>query len=253
MNRIARMRLLPLLLLLIPLSGWAQGTAATAASVPAVNVASVPAPTPFTAQYRVLRDGGVIGKATLTLSARGDDYVFSNVTRGDAGLAALLGLDVSETSRFVWQDGAARDLDYRYHMGSAFKSITRGVRFDWDTMHIAADNGKSHADYAALPGTVDRNLAVLVLAQRVAAGLRGITVVPVAMNDRVSQQHYRISAHTGTVDVPAGRYLAYSVRRSDADNGLTAWFAPPMLAPVQMEQRDGKGTVYLLQMTQPPR
>ncbi len=221
------------------------GARAPAAELPA-------APPPFTARYRVLRDGDAIGMATLSLVRDGTGYVFRNVTKGNAGLAALLGLDVSESSRFDWRSGAPLDLDYRYRMRSAFRTITRGARFDWPAARITVDNGRSQERYAALPGTVDRNLSVLVLASRVAAGMRGTTVVPVAMNDHVSQQHYAIATAPAPLQVPAGRFEAYAVQRSDADNGLRAWFAPPMLAPVRMEQRDGKGTVYLLELEQAP-
>ena len=221
---------------------------------PLAIAAQAAAPAPFSAQYRVLRDGDAIGQATLSLSnARNGEYVFSNVTRGSAGLAALLGLDVSESSRFRWHDDAVQDLGYRYHMQSAFKSITRSTAFDWPGGRITLRDGHAQQHYAAVPGTVDRNLAVLVLALHVAAGARGTVVVPVAMADHVSQQHYAIAATPVGVRVPAGDYQAYAVQRSDADNGLRAWFAPPMLAPVRMEQRDGKGTVYLLELERAPR
>ncbi|MCK9367770.1 MAG: DUF3108 domain-containing protein [Metallibacterium scheffleri] len=216
--------------------------------------AQAAAPMPFSAQYRVLRDGDAIGQATLSLSeARNGEYVFSNVTRGSAGLAALLGLDVSESSRFRWRGDAAQDLGYAYHMQSAFKSITRSTAFDWSNGRITLRDGHAQQHYAAVPGTVDRNLAVLVLALHVAAGARGTVVVPVAMPDRVSRQHYAIATMPVALHVPAGDYQAYAVQRSDADNGLRAWFAPPMLAPVRMEQRDGKGTVYLLELERAPR
>lgn len=233
-------RLLPLLLalILLPLAATAQAAA----------------PAPFSAQYRVLRDGDAIGQATLSLShARNGEYVFSNVTRGSAGLAALLGLDVSESSRFLWHGNAAQDLGYTYHMQSTFKSITRSTAFDWNSGQITVRDGHSQQHYAAVPGTVDRNLAVLMLALRVAAGARGTVVLPVAMPDRVSQQHYAIAATPVAVRVPAGDYQAYAVQRSDAATGLRAWFAPPLLAPVRMEQRDGKGNVYLLELERAPQ
>ena len=222
---------------------------------PLAVIAQTAAPAaPFSAQYRVLRDGDAIGQATLSLSrASSGVYVFSNVTRGSAGLAALLGLDVSESSRFRWHDDAVQDLGYRYHMQSAFKSITRSTAFDWSSHLITVHNGRSQQHYAAVPGTVDRNLAVLMLALHVAAGARGTVVLPVAMPDRVSQQHYAIATAPVAVRVPAGAYQAYAVQRSDADNGLRAWFAPPLLAPVRMEQRDGKGTVYLLELEHAPQ
>jgi|GEM_PF-283377 len=221
---------------------------------PLAIAAQAAAPAPFSAQYRVLRDGDAIGQATLSLSdARNGEYVFSNVTRGSAGLAALLGLDISESSHFLWRGDAVQDLGYSYHMQSAFKSITRSTAFDWPGDRITLRDGHAQQHYAAVPGTVDRNLAVLVLALHVAAGARGTVVVPVAMADHVSQQHYAIAATPVGVRVPAGDYQAYAVQRSDADNGLRAWFAPPMLAPVRMEQRDGKGTVYLLELERAPR
>ncbi len=211
------------------------------------------APRPFSAQYRVLRNGDAIGTAELTLTRKGRDFMFSNVTRGTAGLAALLGLDVDESTQFRWQNGSWQDLNYHYQMHSAFRSITRSTSFDWQEGKIRLITGAMNTHYASFPGTVDRNLTVLVLAKQVADGRRGDTVIPVAMSDHVSQQHYRIAEHPVTLEVPAGRFVTYAVQRSDADNGLRAWFAPPMLAPVRMEQRDGRGSVYLLELTQVPR
>ncbi|MDQ2972728.1 MAG: DUF3108 domain-containing protein, partial [Pseudomonadota bacterium] len=60
------------------------------------------APLPaFTARYQLLQNGELIGEATMTLAPSGDDeWTFTTQSRGTSGMAALLGANVRETSRF---------------------------------------------------------------------------------------------------------------------------------------------------------
>jgi hypothetical protein len=56
-------------------------------------------PTPFTATYKVSRQGEAMGEATITLKALGNgEYEYTNQIHGTSGLAAMLGATMSRAS-----------------------------------------------------------------------------------------------------------------------------------------------------------
>jgi len=208
---------------------------------------------PFQVDYQLSRNGNVLGQATLSLSRdQHGHYTYSNRSRGDNGLAALLRLKVDETSRFQWTGAQIRDLDYRYQLRSLFKNTLRQIRFDWNTHLVQVNEAGQTQKFPTRSGVVDRNLSVLLLGYAVATGQRGELTVPVAMRDRISMQRYRISPSTQRISTPAGGFDAYEVQRSNADNGIRAWFAPPLLAPVRMIQHSGKNDTLELQLLRRP-
>src|SRR5689334_18996751 len=80
------------------------------ATVPVAHAAPLK---PMNAVYSVVRDGKAVGDATYALNANADgSWTLHSVTKGSAGMARLLGLDVREESRFRWQDGKPEGLRY---------------------------------------------------------------------------------------------------------------------------------------------
>ncbi len=208
---------------------------------------------PFQGEYQLSRNGGVLGRATLSLSRdQHGDYTYRNRSRGDNGLAALLRLKVDETSHFQWTGTKAHDLGYQYQLRSLFKTTQRLIRFDWNKHLVQVNESGRIQKFPTRPGVVDRNLSVLLLGYAVATGRRGEMTIPVAMHDRVSMQRYRISPSTQRISTPAGSFNAYEVQRSNADNGIRAWFTPPLLVPVRMIQHTGKNATVELQLLRRP-
>ncbi len=208
---------------------------------------------PFQVEYRLLRNGDVLGQATLSLRRdQHGNYTYSNRSRGDNGLAALLRLKVDETSHFQWIGGKAHDLSYQYRLRSLFKNKQRQIHFDWNTHLVQVSESGQIQKFPTRPGVVDRNLSVLLLGYAVATGQRGEMTIPVAMRDRVSMQRYRISPTTQRISTPAGNFNAYEVQRSNANNGIRAWFTPPLLVPVRMIQHTGKSDTIELQLLRRP-
>lgn len=162
------------------------GFAVAAAVLLAANVASAAAaPLPaFTAHYRLLQNGSPIGAATLTLVRGADDtWTFTTQSRGTAGLAALLGASVRETSTFRWVGNLPQGESYDYSMNTGIKQKHRHVRFDWATHTIEVDdNGTSH--FPTQPGAMERHTVTLALAAGLAAGKSDLTL-PVAVRDRI--------------------------------------------------------------------
>lgn len=204
---------------------------ATAAAVHAAPI------TPFTAHYDVLRSGSRIGTATMTLAAHGATWQFTTETRATDGVAALLGLDVSETSTFRWHGAAPELVSYDYQLKSGVKSASRHMAADWQK-HIVrvADSRHGNSQYATQPALVERHLATLALILALRDGKTDVAL-PVAVRDRVEAQRYRVADH-GAVKVPAGSFAnAAHVVRVDAEHPFEAWFVPDRYAvPVQLRQ-----------------
>ncbi|MEO6969050.1 MAG: DUF3108 domain-containing protein [Rhodanobacteraceae bacterium] len=198
----------------------------------------VAAPPPaFTAHYQLLQNGSPIGEAAMTLAPSGNrEWTFTTQSRGTAGMAALLGADVRETSRFRWKGALPEGLSYDYSLDAAIKHKERHVRFDWATNSISVDD-KGEQRYPAQPGAIERHTIALAIAAGLDAG-QSTFAFPVAVRDRIETQHFAVQGK-GTIKVPAGSYAATHVVRTDG-GGFDAWFVPDKLpVPVQVSQRDG--------------
>lgn len=209
----------------------------TAAVLLATAVASAATPplAAFTAHYRLLQNGSPIGTATLTLKRdTGDTWTFITQSKGTAGLAALLGASVSETSTFRWVGDLPQGVSYDYVMNTGINQKHRRVHFDWATHTIKVDD-KGTFQFPTRPGTMERHTVTLALAAGLAAGKSDLTL-PVAVRDRIEMQHY--AAHgKQTLTVPAGTFDATRVNRADGGEGFEAWFAPTKLpVPVKIDQ-----------------
>jgi len=178
----------------------------------------------FTATYRVLRDGSPMGEATVTLKPVGNgQWEYSKHMRGTSGLAALLGANLDEVSRFRW---------------AAIKSRQRHVSVDWTRHRVTVDEGKGAITYATQPGMVERNTTALAIGLALRDGQKQIAL-PVAVKQEVETQRFK-AAGKEEVAVPAGRFDAVRVDRTDADRGFRAWYAPDRYPlPVKLSQKDG--------------
>ena len=205
-------------------------------------VAAPPVPA-FTAHYRVLQNGSPIGEATLTLApGTHGTWTFTTASKGTAGIASLLSASTTEVSTFKWVGDAPQGISYDYTMNSALKQKHRSVRFDWTSHSIDVDdNGSFH--FAAQPGAVERHTVPLALAAGLASGKTSFTL-PVAVRDRIEAQHYAAQGKQN-VSVPAGRFDATRISRTDGGDAFEAWFAPVRVpAPVKIDQR-GKNAFSL--------
>lgn len=200
--------------------------------------ASTPAPTPFTATYQVLQGGQVIGEATVTLKAAADgQWEYSNQIQGTSGLAAALGANTSDITRFRWQDGAPETITYDSRV-NAFKVKKRHTEVNWSSKQVTVDEGKGPDTYAAVPGLVDRNTTPYAIGLALRHGKNEVTL-PVAVRKNVENQQYKVAA-SENVSVPAGSFKADRVQRTDTDKAFSAWYVPSKFAvPVKLAQSEG--------------
>jgi len=205
---------------------------------------------PMSATYAVVRNGKPLGDASYSLVANKDgSWTLRSVTKGSAGMAKLLGLDVHEESTFRWQDGKPQGLHYDYKQDAAIKSKRREIDFDWrENQARVRDNGKDFA-YAIPSGTIDRSTVAVALGQAVAAGARDATL-PVAAKDHVEQQTFATRGEE-KINVPAGSFDAVRVERTDAAGKARSWYAPNVTTlPIRVEQLQGDGSTIVMELKQ---
>ncbi|WEN14694.1 DUF3108 domain-containing protein [Rhodanobacter sp. AS-Z3] len=200
----------------------------------------------FSATYNVLRGGEPMGVATIQLRAAGNgQWLYSKNVKGTSGLAAMLGANVSESSRFRWKGDVPEAISYDYEMQAAIKHKQRHLVVDWTNNRVSVDEGKGKQSYPASPGMVERNTLALALGLALRNGQQQIAL-PVAVRQEVQTQNFEVIGRE-TVTVPAGRFNAERVDRTDADHGFSAWYAADRyLLPVKISQHDGGDLVMEL-------
>jgi hypothetical protein len=203
---------------------------------------------PMSATYSVVRDGKPIGDANYSLIANPDgSWTLRSQTRGSAGMAKLLGLDVREESTFRWVDGKPQGLHYDYKQDAAIKSKRREIDFDWRANQARVrDNGKNFT-YAIPAGTIDRSTVAVALGQAIAAGARD-TALPVAAKDHIEQQTFAARGEE-KINVPAGSFNAVRVERTDVAGKARSWYAPSVtMLPLRVEQTQGDGSIIVMEL-----
>ena len=194
-------------------------------------------PQPFTATYRVLSGDQPQGTATLKLVSLGHgDFLYTSQSRGTEGMAAMLGASSDESTRFHWTGSAPQTISYQARI-QAFNTKQRRMTVDPSSLAVSVDEGKGTQHYVGVPGMVDRNTLPLALGLALAGGQHAV-ILPVGVRQRIEQQHYEVNG-SGSVQVPAGRFQAEQVRRSDTDKPFDAWYAPQFPVPVKITQSEG--------------
>jgi len=206
---------------------------------------------PFTATYQVSRQGEAMGEATITLKSLGNgEYEYNNQIHGTSGLAAVLGANSSDVTRFRWNNGAPETETYTSKV-TALKTKQRTMQVDWNAKQVRVDDGKGVTNYGAVPGLIDRNTMMYALGLALRSGNQNVTL-PVGVKQRVEQQQYKVQGNE-TVKVPAGSFQAERVSRTDSDKHFDAWYVPRQYPlPVKLAQSDGGGlTLELVRYSSP--
>ena len=224
--------------LLAPLLGLALLTG--------ISSAAAATPTAFTATYKVSRGDSPLGTATISLHNDGNgQWTYRKSVKGTAGLAAMLGASVDETSQFRWKGDLPEALSYDYELHTGIKNKQRHLRVDWDTNQVSVKSSKGTETYPAKPGIVERNTLPLALGVALQAGKQQVALA-VAVRQEVQTQQFKVVGKE-SVKVPAGSFNAERVDRTDADRGFSAWYVPARyLLPVKLSQHDGGDMVMEL-------
>lgn len=202
------------------------------------------------AVYAVQRDGKTIGDASYTLATNNDgSWTLESVTKGSAGMAKLVGLDVREQATFRWEHGKAQGVRYDYKQDAVIKHKRRSIDFDWQAhqAHVR-ENGKDFS-YAIEPGTIDRSTVAVALGVALANGAHEATL-NVAQKDHLEQQRFEARPEEN-ITVPAGSFKAVRMERTDASGKARSWYAPEVTTlPLRVEQVQGDGSTIVMELRQ---
>lgn len=204
----------------------------------AVGAVAAP-PHPFTATYDVSQADQPLGVAHVSLhAAEHGTWLYRKDVEGTGGLAALLGANVSESSRLRWKGDVPEAISYDYSLQAAIKNKQRHLRVDWAKKQVSVDEGNGANTYPAAPGMVERNTLALAIGMALRDGSKNLAL-PVAVKQQVETQNFKVTGKE-TIKVPAGSFDAERVERTDADRGFSAWYVPDRYPlPVKLSQHDG--------------
>jgi hypothetical protein len=197
---------------------------------------------PFKSQYSLIRNGDLIGEASIELIMGKDGWQFTTQSLGTEGLAGFAGVRIDENSTFRWQDGRPETMHYTYFQKAAWKKKNRHIDVDHAAKQIKAGDDDGSMDLAYAPGTVDRNLVVLALAADLKAK-HDTLEYRVADKREVGTHRYKVIGKE-TIATAHGRFDCIKIERirEKAGRTTTTWIAPALgYTPVRIVQREPDG------------
>jgi len=136
--------------------------------------ASLRAPKPFEARYRIYKDGDEMGESVVKLLHDQNHWRLDSVVRGTHGLASLLGFKRSETTVFDWKyqppDDLWLPLSYRFSQKIAFKKKTSQFQYAPKTGLATGKSGSKTWQLPVKPPFISPSLVILTLAKDLCDG-----------------------------------------------------------------------------------
>lgn len=217
------------------------------------SLALAGAPKPYSADYEVRRNGEVLGKATITFSARGGgQYEFASSTRGTGGMAALAGVSIDEKSTLRWVGERPETIDYSLRQKVAWKTRERNVHVDAGAGRVLSSEKGNTTPMPYQAGVLDRNAISVALMQDLIAQKKGDLVYPVVDRTGIGSQRYRQGA-VETLATALGRQRVIRVERireSSEGRTTTLWFGvDKAYVPLQILQREADGETIEMRVT----
>lgn len=202
-------------------------------------------PPPYTAQYEVRRNGDRLGTATVTFKAlpNGRHELLSN-TVGSEGLAAIVGVSVTEHSLLRWTGERPETITYHYRQKLAWKTRERSLSVDASKGRIDSQDKDRHFSPPYQPGVLDRNAITVALMHDLSAGKTGDLAYLVPDHEKLETHTYRISA-SERLKTALGEQRVIRVERireSGDGRTTTLWLGQDKnFVPLQMLQKEPDG------------
>jgi len=222
----------------------AQATALAAAMlVASTDTHAADYTAPYTASYTVSNNGTRAGVMTRSLSAGPDSgtYVLESQLTATEGLMALIGIKVTERSKWDIKDGEIRPLDYLYRQ-SGLQSRKITMQFDWPNKLIHAQVKGEKRELDIVPGMYDNLLYQVAISRDLKAGKQTLDYV-VAENGKIKKYHIVQAGHD-KLETPLGTLdtIKLEKRNPGSKRQTTLWCAPSLnYLPVRMDHIETNG------------
>ncbi len=209
----------------------------------AVSAASFATPKEFRAEYELYRNGKLMGSSVIELSKSRRGYQFATTSQSEGGWASLLGgAEIKEVSEFNVNGDVFQPISYSYRQSVSVKTRKRDITFDWNKKWAREDDGDNVVSYLLEPGSLDRNLVVLALAQDLKAQRTNLDHV-VAYKGEAANWNFK-NVRTEKVSTALGVIEASRVERvrDNKDRSTISWHAPKYdYLPIKIQQLEPNG------------
>jgi len=217
-----------------------------------VSTASFAAPKEFRAEYELYRNGKLMGASQIALSKLRGGYQFSTTSASEGGWASLLGgAEIKEVSAFNLNGDTFQPVRYSYRQSVSVKKRKRDITFDWNKKWAREDDGDNVVSYLLEPGSLDRNLVVLALAQDLKAQRTSLNHF-VAYKGEAVNWHFK-NAGSEKVSTALGVIDANRIERvrDNKDRSTISWHAPKYdYLPIKIQQLEPNGDSIEMRLKQ---
>ena len=200
----------------------------------------------FTAHYTLSRSGIIVGETIRTLSpAPNGEFIYQSVAHATGLLARFLKDEMTERSRWVYQDDSIRPLNFlTQRHGGRKERITRQV-FDWEKRVATHTSNGSSSQLPLPPNTQDKLSYQILLMHDLKKGLKKLEYI-IAESDKTKIYRFVIMGEE-ILTTAIGTLRTLKIRRIGDERNTTVWCAIDRhYLPVKLEQHtDGDGHLEL--------
>ncbi len=206
-----------------------------------------PIPDTFVAEYNLYRNGKLLGVSTSELKRLNNtQFLYSIKSVSTRGLAAFLGVKVSQSSNFTLNNGMIVPSQYRYFQKISFSKDKDIARYNWLAMEVKGTENKDNYQHSLTLGAQDPASVNLHLLLAVCNQETSLTV-QVIDGRRIKTHHYLLG-EAETVKVPAGSFSSIKSTRlhTKPHRKTIAWHSPKLqFLPVKVEHQDKKNRMLM--------
>ena len=150
--------------------------------------------------------------------------------------------EIKEISEFSLKGDAFQPISYSYRQSVSVKTRKRDITFDWNKQWAREDDGDNVVSYLLEPGSLDRNLVVLALAEDLKAQRTSLNHFVAYKGESVAWDFK--NAGTEKVSTALGIIEASRVERvrDNKDRSTISWHAPKYdYLPIKIQQVEPNG------------
>ena len=191
----------------------------------------------FTARYTLSRSGITVGETIRTLSpASNGEFIYQSVAHATGLLARFLKDEITERSRWIYQNDGIRPLNFITHRhGGKKERLTKQV-FDWENQVTTNINNGNSSQLPLSLNTQDKLSYQILLMHDLKKGLKNLEYL-IAESDKTNIYRFAIMGEE-VLATAIGTLRTLKIRRIGDERNTIVWCAIDLhYLPVKLEQR----------------
>ena len=203
----------------------------------------------FNAVYSLKRNGITLGTSTRSLSSGNDGtYIYASNTHATGIISWFVRDQIDEYSKWTFNDGHIRPMEYVYHRHGGIKSRNVKLKFDWQ--HLTVTNTiNGDAWHMKIPADAqDKLVYQLSIMYDLSKGKKALEY-KIADGGKLKDYSFEIDGEE-ILNTVMGRLKTLRIQRIGDKRDSTVWCAPKLYyLPVKLEQQDTDGSHLSMQIT----